>query len=98
MKQILALGLLILGGLCPVDACTGISFTAKDGAYVQARTIEWGDSYLPSEYVIIPRGEPLVSYTPTGVNGMQFRSKYGVVGLAMVQKEFIAEVVKVADS
>ena len=34
MKQILALGLLILGGLCPVDACTGISFTAKDGACV----------------------------------------------------------------
>ena len=91
MKQILALGLLILGGLCPVDACTGISFTAKDGAYVQARTIEWGDSYLPSEYVIIPRGDPLVSYAPTGVKGMQFRSKYGVVGLAIIQKEFIAE-------
>lgn len=39
-----------------LQACTGLSLRAKDGAYIQARTIEWGESYLPSEYVIIPRG------------------------------------------
>ena len=50
---------------------------------MQARTIEWGDSYLPSEYVIVPRGQDLVSYTPTGVNGLRFRAKYGLVGLAI---------------
>ncbi|WP_106831839.1 linear amide C-N hydrolase [Parabacteroides pacaensis] len=74
-----------------VFPCTGISFFAKDGGYVQARTIEWGDSYLPSEYVIIPRGLNQTSYTPTGINGLKFQSKYGVIGLAVVQKEFIAE-------
>ena len=58
---------------------------------MQARTIEWGDSYLPSEYVIVPRGQDLVSYTPTGVNGLRFRAKYGLVGLAIIQKEFVAE-------
>ena len=82
---------LILAGLLSGFACTGISLFAKDGGYVQARTIEWGDSYLPSEYVIIPRNLEQISYTPTGINGLKFQSKYGVVGLAIIQKEFIAE-------
>lgn len=82
---------LILAGIFSGFACTGISLFAKDGGYVQARTIEWGDSYLPSEYVIIPRNLEQISYTPTGINGLKFQSKYGVVGLAIIQKEFIAE-------
>ena len=72
-------------------ACTGISLTAADGSYVQARTIEWAKGALKSEYVIIPRGEKLISYTPTGANGMGYVTRYGVVGLAVVEKEFIAE-------
>jgi choloylglycine hydrolase len=31
------------------------------------------------------------SYTPNAANGMKFTAKYGVVGLCVVQKEFIAE-------
>lgn len=79
------------GSLAPAAACTGISFTAANGDYVQARTIEWGETPLPSEYVIMPRGYETVSYTPSGKNGLVFRARYGVVGLAVVQKEFIAE-------
>jgi choloylglycine hydrolase len=41
--------------------------------------------------VIIPRGEKLQSYTPSGLNGITFEAKYGTVGLAVVQREFIAE-------
>ena len=72
-------------------ACTGISLKAADGSYIQARTIEWAYGALKSEYVIIPRGEQLRSYTPAGANGMEFTSRYGVVGLAVVEREFIAE-------
>ena len=72
-------------------ACTGISLKATDGSYVQSRTIEWAKGALKSEYVIIPRGEELRSYTPTGLNGLKFKACYGVVGLAVVEKEFIAE-------
>lgn len=72
-------------------ACTGISLKAADGSYVQSRTIEWAKGALKSEYVVIPRGEELQSYTPTGLNGMKYKSRYGVVGLAVVEKEFIAE-------
>ena len=75
----------------PAMACTGISLTANDGSYVQARTIEWARGALRSEYVIIPRGTTLRSYTPTGGNGLRFEAKYGVVGLAVVEREFIAE-------
>lgn len=57
MKKILIALALLLTGIASGSACTGISFLAEDGGYVQARTIEWGDSYLPSEYVIVPRGQ-----------------------------------------
>ena len=72
-------------------ACTGISLTAKDGSYIQARTIEGAALKLISEYVIIPRGQEMQSYTPNALNGLKFTAKYGVVGLCVVQKEFIAE-------
>ena len=84
MKKILIALALLLTGIASGSACTGISFLAEDGGYVQARTIEWGNSYLPSEYVVVPRGQELVSYTPTGVNGLRFRAKYGMVGLAII--------------
>ena len=81
----------LFGAFSLSRACTGISFQSKDGAYIQARTIEWGEGMLPSEYVIIPRGEKQVSYTPAGKKGMVFETRYGIIGLAIVQKEFIAE-------
>lgn len=81
----------IVGTVYQSVACTGISLTAADGSYIQARTIEWSHGALKSEYVIIPRGEMLQSYTPMGMNGVRWESKYGVVGMAVVEKEFIAE-------
>ena len=38
MKKILIGALLLTGCALPVMACTGISATAKDGGYVQARS------------------------------------------------------------
>lgn len=81
----------VTGGIGQSVACTGISLTAADGSYIQARTIEWAKGELKSEYVVIPRGEVLQSYTPSGLNGLKFSARYGVVGLAVVEKEFIAE-------
>lgn len=72
-------------------ACTGIALTAADGSYVQSRTIEWASGPLQSEYVIVPRGQQIVSFTPADAEGMRFVTKYGMVGLAVVRKEFIAE-------
>lgn len=72
-------------------ACTGIALSAKDGSYIQSRTIEWSRGVLKSEYVIIPQGYATTSYTPTGTNGLTFTARYGVVGLSVEMEKFIAE-------
>ena len=84
----LSLSLLFAGN---AEACTGITLVAKDSSRVVVRTIEWGGSDLNSRYVIVPRGFEQQSYTPQGVNGMKFKARYGYVGLAVEQKEFVAE-------
>lgn len=74
------------------DACTGITLKSKDGSTVLARTIEWGGSDLNSRYVIVPRGYTQSSYIPGGTKGgMEFTARYGFVGLAVEQEEFVAE-------
>ena len=73
------------------EACTGITLKSKDGTTIVARTIEGGGSNLNSQYVVVPRGYTERSYTPNGVDGMTFTARYGYVGLAVEQKEFIAE-------
>ena len=62
------------------DACTGISLTAKDGSHIVARTIEWGGSFLNSQYVVVPRGYVQQSLIPDHKSGMTFTSRYGYVG------------------
>ena len=74
----------------PTQACTGISLTAKDGSPVLARTIEWGGSELNSQYVVVPRNYQQQMFTSKG-EGMSFTTRYGYVGLAVKQKEFVAE-------
>lgn len=75
----------------PAAACTGITLRAADNAVVLARTIEWGGSDLNSQYVIVPRGYRQQSLCPGGEGGMKFTARYGYVGLAVEQKEFVAE-------
>ena len=75
----------------PNYACTGITLKSKDGATIAARTIEWAESVMNTMYVVVPRNETLQSLTPTGMNGIQFTSKYGFIGLAVEQKEFMVE-------
>jgi len=74
-----------------LSACTGISFTAKDGSYVLARTAEWGGSDLQSRYVIVPRGFRHAALTSTGGTGLVFNGKYGYVGVASSQDQFVLE-------
>ena len=54
MKKILIALALLLTGIASGSACTGISFLAEDGGYVQARTIEWGNSYLRVSMLLFP--------------------------------------------
>ncbi len=73
------------------QACTGIAFTASDGSRVVARTTEWGNSILSSTYVVVPRNYSQTSYTPSGINGLEFKSRYGYVGISVEAPDFIIE-------
>ena len=95
MKTNLSALLLATAGLTslqtPVNACTGITLKSKDGATVAARTIEWAESVMNTMYVVVPRGQELQSLTPSGMDGMKFKTKFGFIGLAVEQKEFMVE-------
>lgn len=91
MKKILIVLVLLLIGIVSGLVCIGILFFVEDGGYVQVCIIEWGNSYFLSEYVIVFRGQDLVFYILMGVNGLRFWVKYGLVGLVIIQKEFVVE-------
>ncbi len=74
------------------EACTGITLRSADGATVLARTIEWGGSYLSSQYVVVPRGYEQQSYVPGGKKeGMKFKARYGYVGISVELADFVAD-------
>ena len=75
----------------PTNACTGITLKSKDGATIAARTIEWAESVMNTMYVVVPRNQELQSLTPSGMDGLKFKTKHGFIGLAVEQKEFMVE-------
>jgi len=89
---ILGLSLLASAASMPSQACTGITLHDPSGSPILARTIEWGGSDLNSRYVIVPRGYVQRSYVPGGVKGgLEFKARYGYVGLSVEQEDFVAE-------
>ena len=81
-----------LGAMTNADACTGITLHTLGGETVPARTIEWAGNDLESKYAIVPRGHKMQSMVPGGeVKGMTFAARYGFVGLAVQQPEFVVE-------
>lgn len=73
------------------EACTGITLKSGDGAVVAARTIEWAESVMNTMYVVVPRQQELQSLTPSGHDGLRFTTRYGFIGLAVEQREFMVE-------
>lgn len=61
--------------------CTGIQLTAKTGAVVSARTLEFGID-LESEVMMTPRGHARTGSTPDGREGAQWTAKYASVGIS----------------
>ena len=94
MKRLLLCAVFTITALLPekAHACTGITLRTVGGTPVPARTIEWAGNDLESKYTIVPRGFKQHSLLPDGQpNGMEFVSRYGYVGLAVQEKEFVVE-------
>lgn len=60
-------------------ACTGIQLKAKDGSFVNGRTVEFGQP-LNLMGLIIPRHYEFKGTMPDGSAGLVYRSKYAVIG------------------
>lgn len=72
-------------------ACTGISLASTNNDQIQARTIEWGGDNLNSKLIVAPRDLSFTSIMPNRANGMNWKSKYGFVGMSVKVDRFIAE-------
>jgi choloylglycine hydrolase len=90
-KLLIVLFVLFLATSIESLACTGIRLIAKDGGVVYGRSMEWGAFDLNSRVAIIPRGYEFKGLTPDGNNGKTYTTKYGVVGLDMLGKDFISD-------
>lgn len=79
--------------LAPVSGfpCTTLAIQAEDGAVVCGRTMEWGTFDLRSRVAIVPRGHRYVARTPDQKPGLAWDTLYGVVGLDILEKDYLAE-------
>ena len=69
----------LLAANTPARACTGGALIAKDGGVAVGRTLEFGKP-LDSVLAIWPAGSEFQGLTPTGANGLKWKSKYGLLG------------------
>jgi choloylglycine hydrolase len=53
----------------------------KDGSVIYARTLEFSPTIFFSNIIIVPRGIEFTGETPTGVPGLKWKGKYGIVGM-----------------
>ncbi len=78
LPAVLALAALLVANQ-PALACTGGALVAKDGSVAVGRTLEFGKP-LDSVLAVWPAGSEFTGQTPTGKNGLSWKSKYGFVG------------------
>ena len=98
MKKSFALKSLLVSTACAVlllshpavEACTALHLTAKDGGVVVGRTMEFGLDVKPSA-VVVPAGTKLTSSLPDKSKGIQYTTKYGIVGLNFLEKHMVVD-------
>ncbi len=62
-----------------IDACTGIRISTTDEVYFRGRTMEFA-SFIPSDVIVIPRGWECTGTAVSGGSGLEWTSRYAVVG------------------
>jgi choloylglycine hydrolase len=72
-----------------LHACTGIRLTAKDGAIVHGRTVEFGLEFEPS-LIVVPRGHAFSGTTSLG-SGLAWKTKYGALGMIVFNQPAILD-------
>jgi choloylglycine hydrolase len=70
--------------------CTGIQLTAKSGAVVSARTLEFGTD-LESVVMMSPRDHARTGATPDGRDGAQWTARYASVGISGLSQDILID-------
>ena len=77
-------------GVSTASACTALHLEAKDKGIVVGRTMEFGLD-VKSDAVVVPAGSELSSSLPKKVNGIKYKTKYGMVGLNFLGKHMLVD-------
>jgi choloylglycine hydrolase len=72
------------------QACTGIRLTAKDGAVVPGRTLEFGFD-LKSQVMVVPAGTTISGTLPDRSKGITYATKYGFAGANALGKVAVVD-------
>lgn len=92
MKKIVLFLIFAAIGISAAVACTGITLRTINNEVVAARTVEWAAEPLNCYYVVVPQGYRQQSFIPNGKkDGVKYKARYGYVGLAVEQPEFIMD-------
>lgn len=80
MRALIAAPLAALIAWAPAaEACTTMLITAKDGAVISGRTMEFGFD-VKSDVMVIPAGTKMTGTLPGGAKGIDYTTKYGMAG------------------
>ncbi|AUC14064.1 hypothetical protein BTO06_02320 [Tenacibaculum sp. SZ-18] len=71
--------------------CTGITLKSKNGAFIQARTMEWGAYDMQPELLVYPRNYTYRTELQDKIIGMTWVGKYGFVGINALQDPRVAD-------
>lgn len=63
------------------SVCTGITLKSTSGAFIHARTMEWGAFDMQPELLVYPRNYQFEGELPIEDSGMKWKGKYGFVGI-----------------
>ncbi|HTM62985.1 MAG TPA: choloylglycine hydrolase family protein [Gammaproteobacteria bacterium] len=74
----------------PVNACTDITLTAKDGSQIVARTLEFAMP-MNSSIVSNPRGTAYAPTAPDGKPAMSWKAKYGYLFVNAFDQSFTVD-------
>lgn len=88
----------ILAGTCAfattfqsINACTAFQLKSQDGASVYCRSMEFGVD-LKSKILIAPKGSEYKGTAPDNQTGLQWKSKYGFVGINQwISPKFVSD-------
>ena len=73
----------------PIYSCTGITLKSKDGAVIVARTVEWAlNDAQHNKILIVPRDKEFKAQTPMGLNGKNWKGRYGFVTLTAYDQPY----------